>query len=164
LKELGLDVSLLVSQAVNFALLVLLLDILLYKPIRKKLQERSERIRKGLEDAEAAEKAASEADLHYQQEIERARRESRDIIERASRAAEQQRQEILAQARGEAHELIVRAQHQANREIQEGQIALREQIIDLAFAASSRLIQTNLDDPEHHRLIGEFIREAEQSS
>jgi len=164
LKELGLDIGLLVSQAVNFALLVLLLDILLYKPIRNKLQERTERIRKGLEDAEAAEKASSEADLHYQQEIERSRREARDIIERATRAAEQQRQEILAQARGEAHELIVRAQHRANREIQEGQIALREQIIDLALAASGRLIQTNLDDPEHHRLISEFLGEVEQLS
>lgn len=162
MQQLGLDLGLLVSQLVNFALIVGLLYLLLYKPILSRLDERASRIRKGLEDAEQAEQVRTEAQRHYQEEIEHARREAREIVEQATRAAEQQRQEILARAREEAHALVLRAQQQAQREIQEGQIALRQEVVNLSIAAAGRLLQREIDDEQHHALVQEFIRETEQ--
>lgn len=157
MKELGLDLGLLISQAVNFGLLALVLYFLLYKPILSKLEERARRVQKGLADAAAAEKLLAEAKARHEEELEQARREARDIVERGNRAAEQQRQEIIAHARQEAHELILRAQQQAQRELQEGQLALRQEVVDLAIAVASRLLQENLDEEKQHRLIQEFI-------
>ena len=162
MKELGIDLGLLVSQAVNFGLLLALLYFLLYKPILGKLEERARRIQKGLDDANQAEKLVAEANARYQEETERARREAREIVERATRMGEQQRQEILAQARQEAHELISRAQQEVQRTLQEEQIALRQQVIDLSIAAASRLLEENLDQEKHHRLIEEFLAEADK--
>ncbi|MBN1402496.1 MAG: F0F1 ATP synthase subunit B [Anaerolineae bacterium] len=162
MKEFGLDIGLLLSQIVNFGLLAFVLYLLLYKPLLRKIEERAARIRKGLEDAERAEKLAAEADEHYQTEIDRARREAREIVERSTRGAEQQREEILVQARQEAHELILRAQQQAQREIQEGQIALREQVVELGIAIAARLIEEELDASKHHQLIDEFLADVEQ--
>lgn len=162
MQQLGLDWGLLLSQIVNFGLIVGLLYLLLYKPILAKLDERARRIRQGLEDAEEAERVRDQAQRHYQEEIERARREAREIVEQATRAAEQQRQEILAHAREQAHALVIRAQQQAQREIQEGQIALRQEVVNLSIAAAARLLQRDIDDEQHHALVEEFIREAEQ--
>jgi len=161
-KELGIDLGLLVSQAVNFGLLLALLYFLLYKPILGKLEERARRIQKGLDDANQAEKLVAEANARYQEETERARREAREIVERATRMGEQQRQEILAQARQEAHELISRAQQEVQRTLQEEQIALRQQVIDLSIAAASRLLEENLDQEKHHRLVEEFLAEVDK--
>ena len=162
MKELGIDLGLLVSQAVNFGLLLALLYFLLYRPILGKLEERARRIRKGLDDANQAGNLVAEANARYQEETERARREAREIVERATRVGEQQRQEILAQARQEAHELISRAQQEVQRTLQEEQIALRQQVIDLSIAAASRLLEENLDQEKHHRLIEEFLAEADK--
>lgn len=162
MKELGLDLGLLISQAVNFGLLVLLLNILLYRPVLRKLEERANRIKKGTENAACAEKTVQEAEQHYKEEIERAEHEVREIIENATRAGEQQRQEILAKARQEAHELILRAQQRAQRETQGGQIALHQQIVDLALSAASRLIGENMDEEKHHQLVERFLSEVSQ--
>ena len=162
MKEFGLDLGLLVSQIVNFGILVALLYVLLYKPIANKLDERAAKIKKGLEDAEHAARLDADSGLHYEEEMERARREAREIIERATRAAEQQRREILSQAREEAHSLIVRAQQQAQREIQEGKIALRQQVVNLSIDAASRLIQREIDEDTHHQLIEQFLSEADE--
>ena len=67
-------------------------------------------------------------------------------IERATLSAQQERQEILAQARQEAHDLVLRAQQQAQHELEEGRITLGQQVIDLALAAASRVMQENLDE------------------
>jgi len=162
MEQLGLDLALFLSQAVNFGLLLLLLSLFLYKPVLGKLRERAARIAKGVEDAERAEELLAESQAHRDSEMEKARTEAHEVIERATRLAEQQRQEILAQARQEAHDIIQRAQQQARHEIQEGEIALREQVIDLALAASSRLIEEDLDDAKHRDLVSEFVTELEE--
>ncbi len=164
MQELGLDLGLLISQVVNFALMVALLSLLLYKPILGKLEERARRIRKGVEDADRADERLQQAQEHYDDEIERARREAREIVEQATRVAEQQRQEILAQARQEAHELALRAQQQVQREHVEGRIALRQETISLAIAAAGRLLATELDDEQHRELVRQFIEQMDRLS
>lgn len=162
MKELGLDLGLIISQIVNFGLLVAVLSLVLYRPILNKLEERARKISKGLDDADRAQQMLAEAEAHYQAEIERARRESREIMERATRMAEQQRQEILAQARQEAHDLVLRAEQQAQRQLEEAQVASRQQMIDMAIAIASRLIQENLDEEKHHALIQEFLAQVDE--
>ena len=164
MEEIGLDLGLLVSQIVNFGLLVALLSIFLYRPVLNKLQERARRIEQGIEDAERAETRLAEAETHYEQEMERARQDAQEILEQATRNAEQQRQEILHKARQEAHEIVLRAQEQAEREMQEREIERRQEIIDLAMAAAARLLEEELDEEKHRQFIEEFISEAENLS
>jgi len=54
-KVFGLDWKLLIIQAVNFGVLLLVLWYFLYKPVLKMLDERRGKIQKGVEDAENAE-------------------------------------------------------------------------------------------------------------
>ncbi len=160
--ELGLDLGLLVSQAVNFLLLLLLLYRFLFKPVMGKLEERAARIKQGLEDAEESARIREQAEKEYQETLGRARQEAHEIIEQATRTAEQQRQEILAQARQEAHEIVIRARQQAEREIQKGRIALQQEIVNLSIETASRLIRESLDDQKHRQLVQEFLTELDQ--
>jgi F-type H+-transporting ATPase subunit b len=156
-KALGVDLGLLVSQAVNFGVLLLVLYLALFKPVTKKLQERAERVKKGLADAEASKQLLADTEAKNRELVETGRREARDVVERATRSAEQQRQEILAQARQEAHDIILRAQQQAQREIQDGRAALQQQIVDLAIASASHVLEQNLDQDKQHQLVEDFI-------
>jgi len=155
--ELGLDPRLLLSQIVNFTLMILILHHLLHKPLLAAFEARAKRVEESLAKAKAADELLATMQQRYSEEIERAQREAHDIIEQGTRAAEQQRQEILAAAHEEAQQIITRAQAQAERELQLGEIALRQQIVDLSIAAASRVIGQDLDEAAHHRLIEEFL-------
>ena len=162
MNQFGLDVGLLLSQIVNFALLAFLLGSLLFKPIMAKLDERAAKIQRGLDDAERARQLAVETEARYTEELERARREAREIVERATRAAEQQHSEIMAAAHQEAHALLLQAHEQAQREIQEGQIALHEQVVSLSISIAARLLEHDLDDDGHRQLVEAFLADAER--
>ena len=164
MADLGIDLGLLVSQAVNFGLLLLVLYAVLFRPLTKRLDERAARVKKGLEDAAASERMLAEATAESAVMREAARSEARTIVEQANRTAEQQAQEILANARQEAHVIVLRAQQQAQRERQEGKVALQQQVVDLAIASASRLLQENLDNDKQRELVAQFIEDVDEIS
>ena len=65
MDKLGINLGYLVSQIVNFTLLAVLLYFVAYKPILRMLDERSARIKKGLEDAETASRRAAEMEQEF---------------------------------------------------------------------------------------------------
>jgi len=94
LSSLGINWHSLVSQIINFLILLTLLRIFLYKPIIRILEQRQETIKKGLEDAEKA-----------KLDLEKAEQESHQIISKASQKA----QEIIDSAKDEAKKEIAKS-------------------------------------------------------
>ena len=66
IKQFGIDWRLLVSQAVNFLLVLVILRMFVYKPVSAMLHERQKRVEQGIAKAK-------EADLRLQQAQEMAR-------------------------------------------------------------------------------------------
>ena len=95
MEALGINLGLLVSQIFNFALLAVLLYLVAYKPILRMLDERSARIKKGLEDAEEASRRAAEMEQEFDQRMALARKEGQEIIAQATQMSEKARQDIL---------------------------------------------------------------------
>jgi F-type H+-transporting ATPase subunit b len=161
--ELGLDVRLLLSQVVNFALMALVLYRLLHKPLLAALDARARRVQESIDKAKRADQMLLDMEQRYQSETERAKNDAHDIVEQGTRTAEQQHQEILVAAREEAQQIISRAQAQARRELELGEMALRQEIVDLSIAAASQVIGQSLNEPEHRRLIDEFLSQMSSS-
>src|SRR5260221_8126250 len=86
---------------VQFPLLFFLLQKCLWGPIKKTLQARAERIREGLETAEAAKRERADMKLQVERLLAEARREAAALSERAAQAAEAAAAEIRAQAKQE---------------------------------------------------------------
>ena len=59
MEAIGINVAGLITQLVSFGVLFLVLWLLLYKPIVRMLDERSERIRESLEASERAQAEAA---------------------------------------------------------------------------------------------------------
>ena len=62
MSALGISGGLLLSQIVNFILLVVILRTFLYEPILNMLEQRKEKIAQGLREAERVSAAAQEAE------------------------------------------------------------------------------------------------------
>ncbi len=163
MEKLGIDAGVLIAQLVNFFLLLALLSLVLYRPVTKMLRERSERIAKGLADAEMAEKRAAQAEADYQKRLEEARREAQALVAQAREAAEKERQAILARAQTEAQELRARAEEGVERERREALTALQGQVADLAIDAAGRVLGQAVDSAAHRQLVRDFLSKLEQA-
>jgi F-type H+-transporting ATPase subunit b len=162
LEALGINLGYLVSQIVNFTLLAVLLYLVAYKPITRMLDERSARIKKGLEDAELASKKAAEMEQEFEQRMVEARKEGQEIIAQATQMSEKTRQDILDKAREEASAIVERAKEDIARERELAMAELREQLADLSLAISEKVIGESLDEKRQRELIADFLKETEE--
>ncbi|MEK9166233.1 MAG: hypothetical protein AAB846_00695 [Patescibacteria group bacterium] len=105
-RQFGIDAKLLVSQAVNFFLLLLLLRVFAYKPILAMLQERKERIERGLHMAREAEEKLRRADANASEKMKEAERQSVALLEAGEKEARERGAVLLAEAERKKERLM----------------------------------------------------------
>ena len=162
MEALGINLGYLISQIVNFTLLAALLYFVAYKPVLRMLDDRSARIKKGLEDAEEASRRAAQMEQEFEQRMAEARREGQEIIAQSTQMSEKARQEILAAARGEARLEIDKAKEEIVREREMAMAEIRQQVADLSLTISEKVIGEALDEQRQRRLIEEFLEQTEE--
>jgi F-type H+-transporting ATPase subunit b len=158
LDQLGITLPLLVSQLVNFVILILILRVLLYEPILKMLAQRRERIAESMRDAERVAAAAQEAEADKAKVLDVARREAQEIRSQAARDAEKIAQEIRSRAEQEATEIRMKSQEDAQKQVQIAMSEANKQIAELAILATEQLLGRELaKKDEQARFVSEFL-------
>ncbi len=156
-KALGIDLVSLAFQIVAFVILIWLLNRLLFRPIRRTLDAREQRIRESMEEADRIKQQAIRADEEYQARIEEAQRRAQEIADQARERARQEREEILEKVRTEAQQFLEDARVQIELERRDLARDARRQVAGLAVLAAGRLIGESLDDEKHRRLVEQHI-------
>ena len=159
MEGLGINLGYLMSQIVNFVLLLIILRVFLYKPIVTMLDRRREKIKTDLEEAEGARSEAEAARQEYEKQLEQAREERRSIVAQATEQAEKMREDILAKARAEAQEVVAKTEEDMETLRRQTLVGAQDQVVDLAMAAAGKVVGESLDEQAHRRLIQEFIAE-----
>ena len=133
MQQLGISAGLLLSQIVNFVLLMVILRLVLYKPILNMLDQRKERIAQSMRDAERVAAAAEEAEQDKAKVIDEARREAQEIRAQATRDAERIAQDIRSRAEQDATEIRIKAQDDAKKQADTALSDANKQIAELAI-------------------------------
>lgn len=160
----GVDIPKLAFQIINFLLLLWLLNRFMFKPLMARLDERKEKIEKGLEDAEAAARDRELARAEREAAVAEARREAQAMIARANKIAEDSRTEILAEARAEAEKVTARARDEITAEKEKAMAELRASVADLALAAAGKLVRSEMSDATQRRLVDDFLQEVKPTT
>src|SRR3979411_697288 len=154
---LGLNVPGLIWHAINFIVLLVLLRIVLYKPVVGMLDARAQRVRESMEQADAARRAAEQAEADRQALLAETRREAEQIRARA----DEQAKRILADAEARAHERQQHAEQQAEataRQIEERVMSqVRVQLADMVVTAVERVTRGALDANSQRGLVQQFL-------
>lgn len=155
--SLGISWQALVVQLVNFGVLLLILGAFAYKPIMRMLDERTERIREGLEKSEQAEKRAADIDAEAKKALEEARKEGQALIAQAKETADKRREEDIGQAKKDADALLERARGEIQLEKEQAIIELRREFADITILAAGKVINEELDKEKHRKVIDEVL-------
>jgi F-type H+-transporting ATPase subunit b len=164
LDKLGINVTWLLAQIVNFGLLLFLLWVIAYKPVLRMLNERKQKIQESLEYAESVKKQAAEQQKEFEQRIAEARREAQAAAALAAQASEKEREAILAQAREEARKLVEQAKEQIEYERKQMLAELRQEVVQLSLLAAQKAVSQTLDEQAHRRLIADFLAQTDTMS
>lgn len=160
MEGLGIDLSTLLAQLVNFLLLFGLLYFFAYKPILRMFDERSRRIKESVEQADQVKQQAAQAEEENRKKLEASAREGQEAIARAMRSAEGARQKAQEEAREEAGTLLEQARADIQRERDEVIGELRQEFADLAVEAAEKVIEKSLDRETHRELIDRVLDES----
>jgi F-type H+-transporting ATPase subunit b len=153
---INLDKSLII-QVINFLVLLFILWKLLYKPLVAKMEERTQAIRKSLEEAQAARAEAERQRQAHAAQIQAALGEAQAIRATALKEAAEEQRRLVEAARAEAGRLVQTAKAEMEQDIRRARQQLRQEVGDLAVQIAERLIKKSLRDEDHHRIVQEAL-------
>jgi len=165
-KEPGMfDINpgILVSQVINFIVLLLVLKAVLFKPLDEILEERRKKVADTLALADDENHRAHQLREKYQARIDEGEKEAYDTRQQAIGEAHAAREEIIAQAKAKAAENLEKGQAEIQRARRQAWIELREEVVRLSLAVAEKVIDTSLDEKTHRDLIRKAIDEMDHS-
>jgi F-type H+-transporting ATPase subunit b len=157
MEALGINGPFLLSQIVNFLILVIVLRVFLWKPLLERIDQRRERLRQEQEDAEAAAQVRAEVEAKREEMLDEAREETRQILAGARAEADEMKERALQQAAEEAETIVAEAREEAEEERNRVLGEMRGHIAALATAAAQRILGESLDEQRQRALVDSFF-------
>lgn len=131
-------------QIINFLLLVFLLNLVLFRPIRRILRERQARL--ASLEADIGQLADSQSGLlrQVEEQLTAARREGLGLRERLRQEGAQAESSLLEQVKKEVDEEWARMEAKIKEDVAKARQALRAQIQDFATALATKILGRTL--------------------
>jgi len=158
LGKLGIDLKLFIAQLINFAIVLLVLWKWVFIPVSKKLQERTDKIEKSLNDAERITREKQEFENWRQQELTKARQEASSIVTTAQADAVKAKDQILQQTKEDQQKLIEQAKMHIEQEKTAQLQSAKNELADLVTNATEKILRSKLDPKKDAELIKESLK------
>lgn len=143
-EAFGIDLSLLIAQAINFGVLLVVLTYFLYRPVLRTLEERREKVAKGVMDAQKAEAMLASADGEAAKRVQGAEVEADTIVMSARDAATSEKARILKEAENRAAAIESDAQDRAREEAARLIRESEKEIARLAILAAEKAMRKEI--------------------
>jgi F-type H+-transporting ATPase subunit b len=146
-----------------FLTLWALMKFVLLKPIQSTMQQRADKVRADLEEADRAKEAGVAAAAQYEASLASARAEAGRLIDDARAQADAQRREIIAAAEAEVAELKAAAAAEVAEAKAAALAQLRGDVGLIAVSAAEAVVQRPLDAASQGPIIDEYLSRASQN-
>ncbi len=141
----------------NFVILVVFLQGLLWKPVLNVLDKRRETVSEDLQQAKDHRRKAEALFEKYRATMESARKEREELIANGRREGEKERERITAEAKAEAASILERADLEVKAERNEIRRELVGSIGDFSVDLAARILGREVKPEDHRTLVNEFV-------
>ena len=141
----------------NILILYLIVSRLVYKPVKKFMAARTERVNAEAEKA-AQQSAEAEAEKQkYEALLAEGQQAAKAQLEQASAEAGKKAQAIVEEAGKKADALLDEARVRAKAEHDEALSSLRDEVADLAVGISEKLLERRITDDDNKKIVDDFF-------
>ena len=159
IQALGLDLRILFAQLFNFALLIFVLWRFAYKPIFKILEERRQKIEKGIADADEAGVRLQKSTEDSKEIVSISRREASVIIEEAQKKAELRYQEIVASAQEDIKKQSAQEMVKIKKEKDSLMSEVKKEVAQLVVLSLEKFLKEKMDGEKDEKIIDKIVKE-----
>ena len=139
--------------------LYLAMSYFLFEPAKKVLQNRQDKIKNELDEAQSSMEQAQALKAEYEEKLKDVEKEKQEILSEARRNALKNESEIIEKAKEEAARIMERAQAEAALEKQKLADDVKKEMITVASAMAGKVVAASMNTQIQEQLIDETLKE-----
>ena len=148
---------------VCFLITLFVLKRYAFGPIQKGIDERRERIRASLDEADRAREEARRLLEEHRALIGRAQTDAEEILSEARHVADANERRMREELEEDRQRRLEDTRKQIEAETRRALEQIRLEVVDLSMLAATKVTRKSLDDADHKRLIEEAVGELDFS-
>jgi F-type H+-transporting ATPase subunit b len=146
-----------VISLANLVILFLILKKLLFKPVKKIVDQRQKEIESEYKKAEKTQAEADAIKAEWEGKMATAEAEADKIISDAVERADSRNEVMLYESREKADQIIRKAKADIERERKDARETIKKEIVDVSQALSEQIIGREINMDDHRDLIDRAI-------
>jgi F-type H+-transporting ATPase subunit b len=150
----------LLLNLLNIVLLFIIVRMLVYKPVKKFLDARTEKIKAEAEKTAAQKAEADRLKTEYESKLADADIKSREIISESRKKASDEATVIIAEARKESESVVNTTKIKIEREREESLKEMKKEVADLAVDITKKLLAREINDSDNLKIAQDFFNES----
>jgi F-type H+-transporting ATPase subunit b len=155
--------GLMIWTVVCFLISLYVLKRYAFGPIQKLIDERRERIRSALDEADHARGEARKLLEEHRKLIGQAKSEAEEILVETRRVAEANQRRMREETEADRLRRIEETRRQVEAETRRALEQIRAEVADLSLIAAEKVTRRSFADEDHRRLIEEAVSELDLS-
>ena len=156
--------GLMIWTLLSFAITFFVLKRYAFGPIQAAIDQRRERIRQSIEEADRARDEARRLLEEHRSLLAQARGQAEEILAEARRVADSQRERVRQETEADRQRRMDETRRQIEAETQRALGEIRREVAELALIAAAKVTARSLTTEDHRRLIDDAIRELDFSA
>ena len=146
-------------QLIAFVLLLIAVIFLAYKPVKKFLEKRSEMLEEEVKTTHENRQISEEKRREMISNLANAKAEATKIINDATKEATIAKDKILSDANDERRQLKENTMNEISLEKEKAMKELKDQIVDVAFEASSKILEREVNSLDNKKIVDNFVED-----
>jgi F-type H+-transporting ATPase subunit b len=156
--------GLMIWTLVSFAITLYILKRYAFGPIQKMIDERRDRIRQAVDEADRAREEAHNLLGEHRKLIGAAKAEAEAILAESRRIADAQRERVRDETEADRQRRLEETKRQIDAETQRAIEQIRAEVAELVLVATSKVTGKVLDRDDHRKLIEDAIGDLDFSA
>ena len=153
-----------VAQICNLFIQMYLIKRFLFKPVNDMLEKRRALADAQIREAEQAKADADAIKTEYEQNMKEAKEKANEILITAQKTAALQSEEMLKEAASQAAALKSKAESDIAQEKRKAVNEIKDEIGGMAVEIAGKVIEREISEEDHTKLIDEFIANVGEAS
>jgi len=154
----------LIAQILNLFIQLYLIKRFLFKPVNEILEKRRAMADQEIREARTSREEADSLKAQYEESLTGAHETAAKIVSEAQQEAEKKADQVVRAAEEEAQGIRARAEADIAQEKKKAINEAKDEIGGLAMDIAGKVVEKEIDEADHRKLIEEFINHVGEAS
>lgn len=158
LEKLGLGLTEIIFYAINLIILIVVLYLLLYKPVKKIIAGHREKLNEVFLENKKLNEEANSVKHKYEDMVEQTKQEAIKLNAELAEKAQAKSEEVILQAKAQANNILISAKKEAQAEQTRLKSEVKDTASKLAIEIAEKVLEREISNVDNEKIINECLK------